>query len=449
MIKKITKTLINEKWLHLIIGGIIINALCFLMYFVTSAESSPYSLPYIVANENISGYDDWWNTASIYNPWEDVGYFADRKNNGDDFFGYDYFEGGQHMFAFYFPNENFNYSFSLSEDYQNFDMTTNSCQMTFNNVSYIKGYFVGLYFYGTYYTSNYSNDTTIRFFNGSNKGDGNTLVPNISTSNYVYEDNEYQVVFGFGNPTPPVIPTGHATPPEEFDSPIYTQGHAQPESVPTAPTINNYSWTTHNNPPIDTTNLETLTKSLIDIVVYNFNYLFTNLAGLFNNLISNIVALISYIGEVIEYYGNLIISNLQNLITTFYNNMVSLGESISETLTAIHDLITNPLDTALLSTQLNNSSFVGAIRTTESQITSFFGIFSDISQPDNIIFEIDLTDLWFNGGVAYLDFSIISPILPFIRLVLGCILLYSLIVTIVTNINSYIGGNGAKNDSEG
>ena len=248
---------------------------------------------------------------------------------------------------------------------------------------------------------------------------------------------------------PPVIPNGHATPPEELDSPIYTQGHAQPESVPTAPQINNYSWTTHTNPTIDTTNLETLTKSLIDIVVYNFNYLFTNLAGLFNNLISNIVALISYIGQVIEYYGNLIISNLQNLITTFYNNMVSLGESISQTLTAIHDLLTNPLDTALLNTQLNNSSFVGAIRTTESQITSFFGIFSDISQPDNIIFEIDLRDLWFNGGIAYLDFSIISPILPFIRLVLGCILLYSLIVTIVTNINSYIGGNGAKNDSEG
>lgn len=449
MIKKITKTLINEKWLQLIIGGIIINALCFLMYFVTSAESSPDKLPYIVANENISGYDDIWQTMSIYQPWEDLRYFYDRKENGDDFFGYDYFEGGQHCWAIYFPNENFEYSFTLSQEYDDFDITLNACEMTFNNVSFIKGYFSGIAFYGSIATYNYSTPQTVRFFVGSNKGNGNTLVPNISTSNYVYDENEYEVVFGFGNPTPPVIPNGHATPPEELDSPIYTQGHAKPESVPTAPQINNYSWTTHTNPTIDTTNLETLTKSLIDIVVYNFNYLFTNLAGLFNNLISNIVALISYIGQVIEYYGNLIISNLQNLITTFYNNMVSLGESISQTLTAIHDLLTNPLDTALLNTQLNNSSFVGAIRTTESQITSFFGIFSDISQPDNIIFEIDLRDLWFNGGIAYLDFSIISPILPFIRLVLGCILLYSLIVTIVTNINSYIGGNGAKNDSEG
>lgn len=449
MKKKIIQTLINEKWLHIIIGGIIINALCFLMYFVTSAESSPDKLPYIVANENISGYDDFVNGLR-YNG----GYsWAVNNIDNDNFFGYDYWESGYKKFCFYFPAEDFEYSFVLSDEYNDFDITQDTCQMTIKNYTYISGRIEGYngryYFYGASGYNKVTTETTITFFQNSSNGNGYALVPNISSQNYIYDNNQYQVVFGFGNPTPPVIPNGHATPPEELDSPIYTQGHARPESVPTAPQINNYSWTTHTNPTIDTTNLETLTKSLIDIVVYNFNYLFTNLAGLFNNLISNIVALISYIGQVIEYYGNLIISNLQNLITTFYNNMVSLGESISQTLTAIHDLLTNPLDTALLNTQLNNSSFVGAIRTTESQITSFFGIFSDISQPDNIIFEIDLRDLWFNGGIAYLDFSIISPILPFIRLVLGCILLYSLIVTIVTNINSYIGGNGAKNDSEG
>lgn len=443
MIKKITKTLINEKWLHLIIGGIIINALCFLMYFVTSAESSPDKLPYIVTNENTSDFSSF---DAIFVA--KMGYSMLNAPEGS--FGYDLYEGGRHYYTFYIPSSNSSYSFLLSnDDYNTFDITQNRCQMTcsgtWRRLQWHNAY-GGLGFYGS--DGNMS-DFNINFFQGTNKGDGNALVPNISTVNFNYDEDIYKCVFGFGNPTPPVIPNGHATPPDEFDNPLSTSDHDLPREVPNYPTINNYSWTTYNNPPIDTTNLESLIESLIDIVIYNFSYLFSNLAGLFNNLLSNIKSFFEYIASVIEYYGGLIISNIQNAITTFYNNMVSLGESISQTVTAIHDLLTNPLDTTLLNTQLNNSSFVGAIRTTESQITSFFGIFSDISQPDNIIFEIDLTDLWFNGGVAYLDFSIISPILPFIRLVLGCILLYSLIVTIVTNINSYIGGNGAKNDSEG
>ena len=443
MIKKIIKTLINEKWLHIIIGGIIINALCFLMYFVSSAESSPNSLPYIVTNENTDSYSTF--DAIFVNK---MGYSMANAPEGS--FGYDLYEGGRHYYTFYVPTSNSSYSFLLSnDDYDTFDITQNRCSMTcsgsWRRLQWHADY-GGLRFYGS---DGYMSDFTINFFQGTNKGNGTALVPNISTVNFNYDDNIYQCVFGFGNPTPPIIPTGHATAPQEFENAVYTQGHAQPTSVPTAPQINNYSWTTYTPPAVDNSTLETLIKSLIDIVKYNISYGLLNINGEFQALKQNIIEVADYIAETIQYYGDLIISNIQNAITTFYNNMISLGESIAETIKAIYDMLTNPLDTTLLNSQLNSSSFVGAIRTTKTQITSFFGAFSDISQPDNIIFEIDLTDLWFNGGVAYLDFSIISPILPYIRLVLGCILLYSLIVTIITNINTYIGGNSSKNDSGG
>ncbi|WP_407454114.1 hypothetical protein [Methanobrevibacter sp.] len=441
--KKIIKTLINEKWLHIIIAGIIINALCFLMSFLSSAAVSPYNLPYIVTNENTSDFSSF---DAIFS--NKMGF--SMLNAPDGSFGYDYYEGGRHYYSFYIPTSNSSYSFALSNDnYETFDITQNRCEMTCSGTwrrLYWHNAYGGTGFYGG--DGNMS-DFKINFFQGTNKGDGSVLVPNISTVNFNYDDDIYKCVFGFGNPTKPIVPTGHATPPGEYDNPTSTTDHDLPREVPHYPIVNNYSWTTYNNPTVDTTNLESLIESLIDIVLYNFNYLFSNLSGLFNNLLSNIKGFFEYLGSVIEYYGGLIISNIQNAITTFYNNMVSLVESISGAITSIYEFLTNPLDTAQLNSQLNNSSFVSAIRTTETQISSFFGIFSNISQPDNIIFEIDLTELWFNGGVAYLDFSIISPILPFIRLVLGCILLYSLIVTIVTNINSYIGGNGAKNDSEG
>ena len=153
------------------------------------------------------------------------------------------------------------------------------------------------------------------------------------SSNYNWSVDPSKIIAT--NEAIPVINTGHATAPDEFESPVYPSGHAKPNQVPSSPTINNYSWTTYNNPSIDTTNLESLVESLIDVVIYNFSYLFTNLAGLFSNLISNIGSFIGYIGQLLEYYGNLIISNIQNGINTFYDNMVSLFEPISDTLNTI------------------------------------------------------------------------------------------------------------------
>ena len=369
----------------------------FMMTFTVNAESGPNSLPYIVANENISGYNDFVNGLR-YNG----GYsWAVSQIDNDNFFGYDYYEGGYHKFCFYFPSDDFVYSFVLSDDYDSFDITSDSCQMTIRNYQSISGrietYNGRYYFYGAANYNKFTTDYTITFFQNSNKGDGTALVPNISSQNYVYNDDEYSVVFGFGNPERPIIPTGHATPPGEFDSPLYNTGHAQPVQVPNTPSINNYSWTTHNNPPIDTTNLDSLVSSLIDIVVYNFNYLFTNLAGLFNNLISNIASLFSYIGQVIEYYGNLIISNLQNLITTFYNNMVSLVESISETIT----YITEPFNSALINTAFTSTNFYGVKTQFVNTFTTFDNAF-DITEPDSftIIFNVQNITPFYNLGVT-------------------------------------------------
>ena len=87
----------------------------FMITLTAHAESSN-PLPYIVANENISGYDDFVNGLRYNGGFS----WAVSQIDNDNFFGYDYFEGGYHKFCFYFPSDDFVYSFVLSEDYDDF-----------------------------------------------------------------------------------------------------------------------------------------------------------------------------------------------------------------------------------------------------------------------------------------------------------------------------------------
>ena len=446
IMEKINKTNYIDIITHLLLPltWLVIIVVCFFIFAFTSKASSigssDYPLPYIVTNENTTGWTDFINGLGYTNSLNTQ--HALSNINNDNYFGYDYYEYGNHCFALYFPSENFEYSITLSTgDYDNFDMTINSMEMSFYNYTFIKGYINNGRFSGTASRSNVSNYTTVRFFVGSNKGDGNLLVPNLASQNYLYENDEYQVVFGFGNPERPTVPTGHATAPNNnINNPVFTNGHNPPVTVPPSLTINNYTWTTP--PQLDFSSVIDGIETLASIL----NWISDNLKGEFENLIENIVSLGNFIGDTIVYYGGLILDSFKDLQDFLYKNFVSLFENIGNTLTAIYDLITEPLNTSLLNNQLNNSSFISAYRGTKTEITNFFGEFSNISQPENVVFEIDLTGLWLDMGVSYIDFSILNPVLPYIRLVLGAILLYELIVTIVTGINSYIGGNSSKND---
>ena len=168
----------------------------------------------------------------------------------------------------------------------------------------------------------------------------------------------------FSNIVPVSVPTGHATQPINNPENIINGLDGHKLQKPTAPTINNYSWTTYNNPPIDTSTVETLLESIFNSMIYNFSYLFTNLGGLFSNLINNIGNLIEYVVNSIYYAVNNIVSSIQDLATDFYNNMVSLFEPIAENIKTIRekieefaDLFIHPFDSEEFDEQIANSSF--------------------------------------------------------------------------------------------
>lgn len=431
--KKIVKKLIDKQTLFFIIGGLIINALCFFIY----------ALP--VKAATIEDFDNYYPIHQ-----NQLGFISSNELNFIDN---------------YFDAEN-NYIFA----YWSFDWEGYDCISVCYTPKDLGGCFYGelktdITYFGLYtigsvnwkcYLLGYKSDSD--YF--VNVMQNNTEFLNLNYGwNYIsnfklYTNNNVttqKLILNYG--AGPVIQTGHATPPDEFDNPLTSNNQTLPREVPQAPTYNSYTWNTYNPPAFDNSSVLNAIESLGDKIEYAYIYLKDGIHGEIYTLTGNIKAYFEYIGETIQYYGGLIIDNIQNLITTFYNNMVSLVEDIAgkitefkETLTTIYNFISTPLDTSVLNTQLNNSTFIGAIRTTKTQISSFYGMFSNISQPENVIFEIDLSGVWFDGGVSYLDFSILTPVLPFIRLVLGSMLLYDLIVTLFTNINSYIGGNSAKND---
>ena len=153
-----------------------------------------------------------------------------------------------------------------------------------------------------------SNDTLIlQFSNGGNIISGSSVAPSFETSGHSGNGVGGSQFLGNG---------------ADFGASI------SQAIMPSQPTINNYTWNTYTPPTVDTSTLETLLKSLIDIVKYNAAYITDGIKGTLETIIANIQAYGNYVGSIIAYVGRSIITNIQNGIQNLYENIVSLFEPI-------------------------------------------------------------------------------------------------------------------------
>lgn len=143
-----------------------------------------------------------------------------------------------------------------------------------------------------------------------------------------------------GSATAPTFGAGNGVNGSDFLIPGADFGASVSQATkPTAPTITNYTWNTYNAPPVDTSTVESLLQSLIDIVKYNTTYLVAGLTGLISNLISNINNLFAYIGALIEYSLRVLVTNIQNAIQNLYENFKSLVEPIFQLLEIVKEKV--------------------------------------------------------------------------------------------------------------
>lgn len=408
----------------------------FMMTFSSHAQGN--SLPFIAANENIEGFEDFLNQIVIANSSNQI--YKNAYLSGE-YFGYDYYESGTHKFAFYVPQEEFVYSFNLSSQYSEFDITTDYADMTFSNYIYIKGYTVpaprgGYYFYGVYDRSTISQPTTVRFFYGSSKGDGSLLVPNIASQNYNYQLNIYQPVFGLSVVNPP-IEIGTAILPPSPIIPEYPTGTTPPANVPPTYTPQSYIPTTPPTPDFSTA--EKILESIYNYIEWGI----ADINGQFNLLKDNLAGFFEYIGETIQYYGNAILETLNIFIQNFYDNMSNLIQPIFDKI----NYISEPLDQDIIFDNISTTSLVTNIGIIQTSLSSFQASFTGVNEPSSYTIPIHLENLpsnWFGTQTTqYIDLGVINgTVKDGLRLFVWAMVTYSLVVTIFDSISNYINGGG-------
>lgn len=231
--------------------------------------------------------------------------------------------------------------------------------------------------------------------------------------------------------------------------------------APTSPTLTTYTPPSYNPPSFDSSTTLSALESLYKITDYNGGYISDCFKGVIDNFTNNFKNYIEYLKDNIDVGLQKVINNIKNAIQNMYDNIENFFaptlEDIKDALSSLKefgqklsdfvDLFIHPFDSTQAQNDINNNAFISQISTTKTQIQSFANIFTSIQEPNNLVYTFDMTGLFFSFGVWEIDLSILSGILPYIRGILACILLYSLIVTIFTSINSYIGGNSSKNDN--
>lgn len=365
------------------------SVIMFLMSLTANAQGN--SLPFIASNENIDGFEEFLNQCAISNSSYQV--FNNAYHSGE-YFGYDYYENGIHKYAFYVPQEEFIYSFYLSNEYSDFDITTDYAEMTFQNYIYINGYTQpaprgGYYFYGTVSTNNVSQQRTVRFFWGSSKGDGSLLVPNIASQNYNYQLNIYQPVFGLSVVNPPIEIGTAILPPSAF-VPDYPTGTNPPSTVPPTYTPQTYTPTTPPTPDFSTA--EKTLESIYNYIVWGI----ADINGQFHLLKDNLSGFFEYIGLTIQYYGNAIIDTLNNFIQNFYDNMKNLVEPIYNDLNELKqsfldfaDLFIHPFDEEEFEDQMESCELINQYEELMDNCEVLQQIFDYAEERDYFVLYID------------------------------------------------------------
>lgn len=367
----------------------IIAVILFLMCFNSSAASvSNTEIPYIVPN---------WRNANSCIPEQalesaEIRYINDVRN----FFGYqgelsylvfvtDGIINGNTYQIFFITNPTITETYPDNYDFHNgfIKVNSNNVQLIAVNVRVSDNYVTGDWL-------NLGNKVTLC---------GSSATVTIGNGNltsrypfYMYGIDEIKsgndkVIFT--NTAPFTIPTGHATQPINNPDNLIKDSNNNLLHKPTAPTINNYSWTTYNNPPIDTTDIQSVLESIWNSLIYNFTYLFSNLGGLFNNLINNIENFINYVVDSIYYISNNIVSAIQDFATDFYNNMVSLFEPMVQTIQDTADLFLNPFNQEEFDEQMENCQLISQYEELLDNCDVIREVFATAQEKDSFILYID------------------------------------------------------------
>lgn len=171
-----------------------------------------------------------------------------------------------------------------------------------------------------------------------------------------------------------------------------------------------------------------------------------NMNNAINNLGNNIKNWFDNMQRKLTDTTNAILGGLHNGFATINQNFKDFfGAKIDFIIEKLEYLI-EPLSLEELTDNLNNSSFSSDLLGSIDLLESFKSSFTSGTEPNTCTFTLDFTNSFYNFGVCTFSLDWLLPIRPIIRLFLGGLCVYSLIVSIFTSLNTFIGGTSSIND---
>ena len=200
----------------------------------------------------------------------------------------------------------------------------------------------------------------------------------------------------------------------------------------------------NNIPSFDNTDTMSALESLYSMISWGFgdglkgltNFIVDSMNWGFQKIINNVRNVIKELQDAIEDYVESVngwLSDIKDWIDDFKDGFDDFV-----------DLIVEPWDSSEFQSQLNNSAFYGALDSTITDIRSFGTSLTQANEPTSFSFTIDLTSI--GWGSSEISFDWIKGFRTVIRLIIGCVLVYWLVITIITSINNVIGSGGDNND---
>lgn len=184
---------------------------------------------------------------------------------------------------------------------------------------------------------------------------------------------------------------------------------------------------------------------------------FQNRLQMFDYLKDSINAIIGNLGYNIKnWFDNLqqkLTQGFNSVSQNIYNGFATLMQNIKDffgpKIDAIIDGISwffEPLSFEELSDTLNNGAFTSDFLSLKTSAVSFGQGLTSGSEPQSCSFTLDFSNGYYNFGVCTFSLDWILPFRSVIRLILGCLCVYSLLISVFTSLNTYIGGTSSIND---
>ena len=446
--KKENKSFLKECLIILFVG-IIVNAACFLMGSLHArAETVTTQLPYITSN------NPYFNESEVANALDAISqaYPDDNLQNIIVFLSSEYVWWDYNT---YIPSKSyivynlsgFTYSSSwgtvgsnLSPNASNFDLYGNDyIDVNFDNfTSYTCTYRgdIGTNYNGLYVSKTTASSATRRFF---------------SSYQPIHIENS-KVNFDYLQNYPVYTNVSWFTNDNRGDAITYlTMGVNDPvigdfsELPPLDELLNNIL---NNNTPGTPGTPSSVDQNKTDLQNFAdfFNNLQNSISSNINSLGANIKSWFDNLQKKLTDVANSISKNIYNGFATLMQNIKDFFGPKLDAIIEKLEYITKPFDSSEFVNDLNNSTFATSALGLIVSVQSFSENFLSGSEPNSCTFTLDFTNAFYNFGVCTFSLDWLLPIRPIIRLFLGGLCLYSLIVSIFTSLNTYIGGTSSIND---